>query len=146
MAKDGLLGKDLSVQWIRRGGEPFRLEIEKFDEEQKTDDKTKHPIGEPFEHSRTIIKGWEISVEGEVVDTQVDDLINEIEEAYNNKTPMPQIELFSKEIYDDGTIKQWRFYSTGGVRISGYKKTAGGGADARKYSFKIFAQRRVPVQ
>ncbi|MEF7565999.1 hypothetical protein FZD47_25310 [Bacillus infantis] len=145
MAKDGLLGKDLSITYIRRGGAPFRLETDKFDEEMKTDEKTKHPIGEPSEHSKTIIKGWELSVEGEVVDTIPDDLMYEIEQAYNNGKPMPEIEVTTEEVYEDGTIRKWRFYSQGGVRISGYKKTAAGGADARKWSFKITAQKRERI-
>lgn len=145
MAKDGLLGKDLSITYVRRGGAPFRLETEKFDEEMKTDEKTKHPIGEGSEYSKTIIKGWEISVEGEVVDTVPDDLMNEIETAYHEGKPMPNLEVNVEETYDDGTVRKWRYVSEGGVKISGYKKTAGGGADARKWSFKITAQKRIRV-
>lgn len=145
MAKDGLLGKDLTITYMRNGGVPFKIETEKFDEEQKTEEKKKHPLGEANEHTRVVILGWELSVDGEITDTVIDDLINEFEQAYRNNTQLPALEVRTREVYADGTVRQWKYSSDGGVRFSGFKKTADKGNEARKYSLKIFAQRRDAV-
>ncbi|MFD0682375.1 MULTISPECIES: hypothetical protein [unclassified Paenibacillus] len=145
MAKDGLLGKDLTISFIESGGTPFKIETEKFDEEHKTEEKKKHPLGDSAEHTRVVHMGWELSVDGEIVDPTVDDLIDRFEQAYRSNTRLPQLEVRTKEVFADGTVRQWKFSSDGGVRISGFKKTADKGNEARKYSFKIHAMRRDQV-
>jgi hypothetical protein len=154
VAKDSLLGKDLVISYTKtvtdasgsKTTKAFSLETEKFDEKQLTEEKKKHPLGEPYEHVRVIPKGWEIDVEGEVVDTTPDDIIDEIEAAHRENRPVPEIEVYKEETYLDGTVRRYKYTSDGGVRISGFEKSADKGSEAIKYKFKINAMRREPVK
>lgn len=143
--KDGLLGKDLIVTYVRDGAAPFKLETEKFNYKRIEEEQKKHPIGEPSEHVRVILKGWELDVEGEVVDPFIDDLMHEMEENHRKNRPMPTIEVRVDEVYNNGEVRKWVFRSDGGVRISGFEKTGDGGDKAIKYKFKIHAQKREMV-
>ncbi|QYY44782.1 hypothetical protein SAMN04489735_10454 [Aneurinibacillus thermoaerophilus] len=149
-AKDGLLGKDLKISYTKtivspsgaRTTIPFSIETEKFDEKPITERKTKHPIGEPYEHTRTIWKGWEIDLEGEIVDTTPDDLIEELELAHRHNTLIPELEVITTETYLDGTVRKYKYTADGGVRIVEFEKSGDGGDNARKFKMKLKAMRR----
>lgn len=136
-----LLGKDLDIKFLRKGGRPFKLKLEKFSEKPKTEEIKSHPIGEESEEVEIVDKGWEIDADGEHT-RDADELYYETEEARRKKQIIPELEIRTKEVYSDGQVVEWLYKD---VKITSFEKSNDGGDKKSKMKIKFFAKKRERV-
>jgi hypothetical protein len=138
--QDRILGESNVLEMYGTNGLVNVGEIDSAEETHQTEQKTTRPLGQRFDHTQVIHKGWELAIKGGKVDESVATIDQNLQDALLAGQAAPRYRLTRTVFHYDGTQTQYIYDN--GVCYS-FKESAQKSDDAVSWDFTFWAPVRT---
>jgi hypothetical protein len=100
-------GKQTAIKLFKNGQPVALIPITKFSVNQESSFSRSYYVGQPYGEGDQSIEGWSGSLDVEVKDATVDELIDSIITTHINGVAADEMTIVDTEFYNDGTSKTY---------------------------------------
>ena len=140
MSQDRILGSSCSIDIYGPYGPVSFGEVDSMNAEPTHELKRWHPLGQLFEHTQVVYKGYKLSFKGGKVNGDWDKIQEIQDNALLAGQPAPRYRVTETTIMTDGTVEKWIYDD---CLIYGLKIDKSNAGDEIKQDFSGEAPKRV---
>lgn len=141
MDQDRILGESVVLDLYNSANTVVTVgEIDSCEETHQTEQKTTRPLGQRYDHTQVIHKGWELALKGGKIDSSVSTLAQNLQDALIGGKNAPRYRITKTTTFYDGTQEQYIYDN---VVLYNFKENDSKSDAAIEWDFSAFAGKRT---